>query len=201
MRRPALFAGSLLAALAAGLAACTPTSKVAEPDIVMKSAVPPHMLAPCLATELGRNFRDLRPTVDLYRGMHEITVDSPRGEKLAFVTVEPDFADGSVVSFWNGDLYWPDHTVSGVWPDIARDNWHRFEAAEHACQHRPVAAKSAKAAPVAPPPAAAPVQSVTKAAPPKPLPGSKPFIPATTSMSTPQATPQATPGAPRTLVP
>jgi hypothetical protein len=193
MRRPALFAGSLLAVLAAGLAGCTPTSKVAEADIVMKSAVPPDELAPCLAVELGRVFRDQRPTVDIYRGMHQITVDSPRGEKLAFVTVETDLADGSVVSFWNGDLYWPHHTASGVWPDIARDNWHRFEAAENACQPQPVAARAAKAAPVAPPPAPAPVQAVTKAPPPKPLPGSKPLVPATA--------PAAMPGAPRTLVP
>ena len=198
MRRPALFAGFPwlaigLAVVAAGLAGCTPTSKVAEADIVMKSAVPPHELAPCLAVELGRVFRDQRPTVDIYRGMHQITVDSPRGEKLAFVTVETDLADGSVVSFWNGDLYWPDHTASGVWPDIARDNWHRFEAAENACQPRPVAARATKAAPVAPPPAPAPVQAVTKAPPPKPLPGSKPLVPVTA--------PAATPGAPMTLVP
>lgn len=195
MKRPALFAGLLAVALAA--AGCTPTSKVAEPDIVMKSAVPPDELAPCLATELGRIFRDHRPRVEIYRGMHEIIVDSPRGEKLAFVTVESDLADGSLVRFWNGDLYWPDHIVSGVWPDVARDNWHRFEAAENACQPHAIAAKATKAAPVAPPPAAAPVQAVTKSAPPKPLPGSKPLVPA----AAPATTTQSTPGAPRTLVP
>lgn len=209
MRRPALFAGFLAATLAAGLAGCTPTSKVAEPDIVMKSAAAPDVLAPCLAAELGRIFRDQRPTVDIYRGMHEITVDSPRGEKLAFVTVEPDLSDGSVVHFWNGDLYWPSHVVSGVWPDVARDNWHRFEAAENACQPQPVAATAVKAAPTAPPPAPAPVQAVTKSAPPQPLPGSKPFTPApapAASLGTPPSTPPAaspgaSTGAPMTLVP
>src|SRR5262249_21649055 len=129
--RPAFLAASLLALAAAlGLGACPPTVKVAESDIVMKSPVPPKVLTPCLATRLGENLRDRRPTVDYYRGDHEITIDSPRGQRLAFVTVESDYAGGSPVQFWNGDLYWPDHTVSGVWPDIARDNWHRFEAGE-----------------------------------------------------------------------
>src|SRR5687767_12101929 len=108
-RHPAFLAapmlGRALAVLAAvALAACTPTSKVAEPDIVMKSAVMPDILAPCLAYKLGQQFRDHRPMVAFYRGVHEITVDSPRGEKLAFATVESDFAGGSLVRFWNGDL-------------------------------------------------------------------------------------------------
>ena len=79
-KRPAILAGPALA-LAAGLAlgACTPTSKVAEPDIVMKSAVIPQVLTPCLATRLGQQFRDHRPSVDYYRGVHEISIDSPRG--------------------------------------------------------------------------------------------------------------------------
>ena len=185
--RPAFLARSLLAlAMAMGVGACTPTVKVAEPDIVMKSPVPPKLLTPCLATRLGENFRDRRPIVDYYRGVHEITIDSPRGEKLAFVTVESDYAGGSTVRFWNGDLYWPDHTVSGVWPDIARDNWHRFEAAENACQPVPKAAKAVAKAPQAQPPAAAPVKSVVKAKPLKPL--LKP-VPATA------------PGEPRKLTP
>jgi hypothetical protein len=172
-KRPAFLAGPALALAAAlALGACTPTSKVAEPDIVMKSAVIPQVLAPCLAYKLGQQFRDHRPSVDYYRGVHEIAIDSPRGEKLAFVTVESDRAGGSVVSFWNGDLYWPDHTVSGVWPDVMRDNWHRFENAENACQPGPVAAKpiagtksSARPAPIV----AKPTKTVTKAKPLKPL--------------------------------
>jgi hypothetical protein len=183
-RRPAFIAAPLLAVLAVmGLGACTPTVKVAEPDIVMKSPVPPDVLTACIATKLGQNFRDQRPTVDVYRGVREITIDSPRGEKLAFVEVESDFAGGSTVRFWNGDLYWPDHTVSGVWPDVMRDNWHRFEAAENACQPAPVAARPiATKAQLAPPPTPAPAKSVIKAQPLKPLPA-------------------ATPGAPRSLTP
>jgi hypothetical protein len=183
-RHPAFLAAPLLAILAAmGIGACTPASKVAEPDIVMKSPVRPDVLTSCLAIKLGENFRDRRPTVDVYRGVREITIDSPRGEKLAFVEVQSDRAGGSNVRFWNGDLYWPDHTVSGVWPDAMRDNWHRFEAAQNACQPAAAAARPvAKAQMEPPPPPALPVKSVIKAQPLKPLTG-------------------ATPGAPRSLTP
>ena len=179
-KRPAFLAAPLLAILAAlGLAGCTPTVKVAEPDIVMKSPVAPKVLTRCLAVKLGENFRDHRPTVDIYRGVNEITIDSPRGEKLAFVTVEPDYAGGSVTRFWNGDLYWPDHQTSGVWSDIARDNWHRFEAAQNACQPKPAAAKAQKRAPapVATPATAAPFKGELKAKPLKPLPAQAPGAP------------------------
>lgn len=180
MRKDAAFlAAPLLAFLAAGVGACTPTLKVAEPDIVMKSPVAPRSLTGCLATRLGEKFRDRRPIVDFYRGVHEITIDSPRGEKLAFVTVEPDLAGGSIVRFWNGDLYWPEHHISGVWPDVMRDNWHRFEAAQNACQPGP---RAVATAPAAAPRAPAPVKPVVKAQPLKPLTG-------------------ATPGAPRQLTP
>jgi hypothetical protein len=190
-KRPAFLAALLLAILAAmALGACTPTSKVAEPDIVMKSPVMPETLTPCLAYKLGEQFRDRRPTVDYYRGVHEITIDSPRGEKLAFVTVESDLAGGSNVTFWNGDLYWPNHITSGVWPDVMRDNWHRFEAAENACQPVPAAAQPVAAKPMtAPPPAAAPIKAI-QAKPLKPL-----------ASAAPTAAPAVAPGAPRSLTP
>jgi hypothetical protein len=173
---PAFLAAPLLAILAA-TGACTPTSKVAEPDIVMESPVAPDVLTRCLAVKLGENFRDERPSVDVYKGIHEISIDSPRGEKLAFVEVETDYAGGSIVRFWNGDLYWPDHRVSGVWPDTMRDNWHRFEAAQRDCQPTTAAARPVAKAQVAPPPAAAPVKSVVQSAPLKPLAGSAPGAP------------------------
>ncbi len=176
-RYPAFLAAPLLALLAAmGIGACTPAAKVAEPDIVAKSRLAPRALASCLAVKLGENFRDHRPTVDVYRGVHEITIESPRGEKLAFVTVESDRAGGSKVRFWSGDLYWPDPIVSGVWPDVMRDNWHRFEDANRACQPT-TAAKPVPMAPPAPPPPAAPVRSVVKAQPLKPLAGTAPGAP------------------------
>lgn len=158
--------GAALGMLGA-LGACTPTSLVAQPDIVMKSAVPPGTLAPCVADNLGRQMRDPRPKLVYYRGIHEISVSSPRGDLLAFMTVEPDWANGSIVSFYNGDLYWPNRTTSGMWPDIARDNWHRAENAVIACQ-QPVAARPAKA-PAMPPPKAVPVSGVGSGPTPKPL--------------------------------
>jgi len=175
-RNPAFLAAPLLAILAA-TAACTPTSKVAEPDIVMKSPVAPSVLAQCLAVKLGERFRDQRPTVDRYEGIHEITIESPRGEKLAFVEVQSDYAGGSTVRFWNGDLYWPDHRVSGVWPDVMRDNWHRFEWAERDCQPTTAASRAPARAQLAPAPQAVPVQSVVKAAPLKALTGTTPGAP------------------------
>ena len=175
-RNPAFLAAPLLAILAA-TAACTPTSKVAEPDIVMKSPVAPSVLAQCLAVKLGERFRDQRPTVDRYEGIHEITIESPRGEKLAFVEVQSDYAGGSTVRFWDGDLYWPDHRVSGVFPDVMRDNWHRFEAAQRDCQPTTAAARGPAKAQMAPPPPAVPVQSVVEAAPLKPLAGTTPGAP------------------------
>jgi hypothetical protein len=204
---------ALLAALAAlTIGACTPTSKVAEPDIVMKSAVPPQVLVPCVATKLGQQFRDRRPTVDYYRGVHEITIDSQRGEKLAFVTVESDYAGGSTISFWNGDLYWPNHITSGVWPDVMRDNWHRFEAAENACEPQPVAAKPVARAATAPRPAPKPTirptaaKPITKAQPLKPLIITPPTAttsttpPATTTAPSP-ATSTTTPSPAATMTP
>jgi hypothetical protein len=197
-KRPAFLAAPLLAVLAVvGLGACTPASKVAEPDIVAKSRVAPGVLASCLAIELGRNFRDRRPTVGLYRGIHEITVDSPRGEKLAFVEVEADRAGGSYVRFWNGDLYWPDPTASGVWPDVMRDNWHRFEAAHKACQPAATAAKQAIRPRPAPHAKAAPVKTVTHATSLKPLKGAplaKPGAAATPSGTAATPTGTARPG-------
>ena len=42
--------------------------------------------------------------------------DRPAGKSFAFVEVQSDYAGGSTVRFWNGDLYWTDHRVSGMWP-------------------------------------------------------------------------------------
>ena len=167
-RRTAFLAGLFAAAIAAVLGGCTPTSLVATPDIVMKSAVPPGILAPCVATELGRQMHDPRPKLVAYRGIHEISVTSPRGDLLAFMTVEADWSTGSIVSFYDGDLYWPNRTTSGMFPDVARDNWHRAENAVLACQPA-TAARPAAANPIMPAPPAVPVAKVSPAPAPKPL--------------------------------
>jgi len=176
MRRSYAFIAGFLALGATALAGCTPTSLVAQPDIVMKSALPPATLAPCVADNLGRQMRDTRPKLVYYRGIHEISVNSPRGDLLAFMTVEQDWANGSIVSFYNGDLYWPNRTTSGMFPDVARDNWHRAENAVIACQ-QPIAARpAARTAPEMPPPPAVPVSSVGNGQTLKPL-AAKPLAP------------------------
>lgn len=166
-RRYAFLAGFL--ALGNALAGCTPTSLVAQPDIVMKSAVPPATLAPCIAQDLGRQMRDGRPKLVYYRGIHEISVSSPRGDLLAFLTVENDWANGSIVSFYDGDLYWPDRTTSGMFPDVARDNWHRAENAVLACQPQAATYQPVKTGAIMPPPPAVPVSQVGNGATLKPL--------------------------------
>ncbi|MET1027922.1 MAG: hypothetical protein ABWY00_12185 [Dongiaceae bacterium] len=128
---------ALVIAAAAGLCAlpagCMPAQRVAEPTLVMKVGSDYQPAAQCISTGLGIEFRDKHPRLDFYRSTAEITIEAPRGGVLAFVTVEPDVYKGSVVRFYNGDLYWPDHEVSGVYPDIARDNWHRVERAVQNC--------------------------------------------------------------------
>ena len=58
-------------------------------------------------------------------------------------------------------------------------SWHRFEAAQNACQPKPAAAKAQKRAPapVATPAAAAPFKGELKAKPLKPLPAQAPGAP------------------------
>ena len=172
----AILAGFLALGATIALAGCTPTSLVAQPDIVMKSAVPPATLALCIAQDLGRQMRDARPRLVYYRGIHEISVNSPRGDLLAFLTVEDDWANGSVVSFYNGDLYWPDRTTSGMFPDVARDNWHRAENAVIACQPRAATRPAVKTGAVMPPPPAVPVSQVGNGSTLKPL-AAKPLAP------------------------
>ena len=121
----------------------------------MKSPVA-QRVAQRLAIKLGEQFRDQRPIVDSYDGSHEIAVESPRGEKFAFVEVQSDYAGSSTVRFWNGDLYWTDHRVSGMWPDVMRDNWHRFEWAHRDCQPTTAAARPPARRPSSPAPASRP---------------------------------------------
>src|SRR5437879_4093680 len=100
-------------ALSAG---CMPAARVAEPALVMKVGSEYQPAAQCITTGLGIEFRDKHPRLDFYRREAEITLEAPRGGVLAFVTVEPDVYKGSVVKFYNGDLYWPKHEVSGIYP-------------------------------------------------------------------------------------
>lgn len=116
-----------------GAGACTSTSLLAKPDITARIDQPPQVMAGCLASTLANEFRGAQPDLLVFGPKSEISVYAPRGGLIAFVTIEPHPNNKSIVKFYNGDLYWPVDQVSGVFPDLARDNWHRGDAAIRAC--------------------------------------------------------------------
>ena len=103
--------------------------------IEMKLAGSTAQTTPCIAGSLGKEFRDTLPVVDRGNlpGSTEITVNAPRGGMLAFVKIDPLPSGDSQVTIYNGELYWPATNVSGVFPDVARDNWHRAQRAVLSC--------------------------------------------------------------------
>ncbi len=128
------FLGFLAAiGMALAISGCSSSAMMSRPDIVMKIAPATPTATACVATGLSREFQDTIPAVETVSGVNQISVTAPRGGLLAFVTVEPGPGGGSLVKFYNGDLYWPKTQVSGVFPDIARDNWHRAEKAISDC--------------------------------------------------------------------
>ncbi|MBK8157506.1 MAG: hypothetical protein IPK59_01395 [Rhodospirillaceae bacterium] len=122
-----------------GTGACTSTDLLAKPDITARLDQTPEVMANCLTTALANEFRGTMPDLLFFGPKAEISVYAPRGGLIAFMTVEPHPNNKSMVKFYNGDLYWPTHQVSGMFPDMARDNWHRADAAIRACA--PVAAQ------------------------------------------------------------
>ena len=132
IRRPL----ALLTVSALSLGACMPAARVAEPTLTMKVGAAVEPAAQCISSGLAAELRDPHPRVDYYRNQAEITINAPRGGVLAFLTVQPDVYKGSVVKFYNGELYWPNHEVSGVYPDTMRDNWHRVERAIQSCDKK-----------------------------------------------------------------
>jgi len=132
-KAPIRAALSILIAGAVLLTGCMPAARVAEPTLTMKVGSAMQPAAQCILANLGQEMRDPHPRLDYYQNEAEITINAPRGGVLAFVTVEPDVYKGSVVRIYSGDLYWPNHAVSGVYPDTMRDNWHRMERAVNSC--------------------------------------------------------------------
>jgi hypothetical protein len=124
---------SLLIALLALLAGCTSPEQQARPAITARILQPSQPAAACIAAGLGREFQDPSPQFEMFRDTAEISVRAPRGGLIAFVTVAPDPLGGTMVKFYNGELYWPRIEFSGIFPDIGRDNWHRAERAIRAC--------------------------------------------------------------------
>lgn len=116
-----------------GAGACTSTELLAKPDITARIDQPPMVMSGCLNDSLATEFRGAYPDSQQFGPRTEISLYAPRGGLIAFITVEPHTGGKSLVKYYNGDLYWPTHQVSGVFPDMARDNWHRIERALQAC--------------------------------------------------------------------
>ena len=130
MRRPAAFLAFMLTIQILG--GC---SWVANDPIGMKLPGTSAQVTPCIANNLGKEFQDTVPVVEHGNtpGSREITINAPRGATLGFVTVEPVPSGGTTVTYYDGQLYWLSRVSSGVWPDVARDNWHRAERAIADC--------------------------------------------------------------------
>ena len=130
MRRP--FGILIIMLLIQSLAGC---SWVLNDPIGMKLPGTTAQVTPCIANNLGKEFQDGVPVIEHGNttGSSEITINAARGEMVGFVTVEPIPSGGSSVTYYDGQLYWPHRTISGVFPDFARDNWHRAERAILLC--------------------------------------------------------------------
>jgi hypothetical protein len=130
MRRHASVLSVLL--MIQGLAGCSWVNN--EPmEFKLKGAT--AQTTPCIAAQMGKEFLDAVPVIGRGNtpGASEITLNAPRGAMLAFVTVDPLPSGDSHVTVYQGKLYWPNHVTSGVFPDVARDNWHRAEEAVMKC--------------------------------------------------------------------
>lgn len=130
MRRPFAILGFLL--LIQPLAAC---SWVHNDPLAMKLPGTTAQVTPCIANNLGKEFQDGVPVIEHGNtpGSREITINAARGATVGFVTVKPIPSGGSSVTYYDGQLYWPNRVTSGVFPDFARDNWHRAERAILLC--------------------------------------------------------------------
>ena len=131
MRRP--FGILTVTLLIQGLAGC---AWVNNDPVAMKMAGTTTQVTPCLVSNLGKEFRDGVPVVEHGNtpGSREITINAPRGAALGFLTVEPIPSGGSSVTYYDGQLYWPNRMTSGLFPDYLRDNWHRAERAILQCE-------------------------------------------------------------------
>lgn len=134
------------------LGACTSTELLAKPDITARIDQPPMVMSGCLNDALATQFPGAYPDAQQYGPRTEISLYAPRGGLIAFITVEPHANGKSLVKYYNGDLYWPEHQVSGVFPDMARDNWHRVEQALQTCAPVSAALPAPRSAPPAPAP-------------------------------------------------
>jgi hypothetical protein len=130
MRRP--FGIVMLILLFQCLGGC---SWIHNDPLAMKLPGTTAQVTPCIANNVGKEFQDGVPVIEHGNtpGSTEITINAPRGAMVGFITVEPIPSGGSSVTYYDGQLYWPNRTTSGVFPDFARDNWHRAERAILLC--------------------------------------------------------------------
>ena len=130
MRRPSAYLIFLL--LIQPLAGC---AWVDNDPIGMKLPGTTAQVTPCIANNLGKEFQDTVPVIEHGNtpGSSEITINAARGAMVGFVTIEPIPSGGSSITYYDGQLYWPNRATSGVFPDYARDNWHRAERAILLC--------------------------------------------------------------------
>lgn len=126
MRRP--FGALLIMVLIQSLGGCAWEQ---NDPVAMKLPGNAAQVTPCIANNLGKEFQDGVPVVEHGNtpGSREISINAPRGGLLGFVTIEPIPSGGSAVTYYDGKLYWPNRTTSGVFQDFLRDNWHRAERA------------------------------------------------------------------------
>lgn len=130
MRRPAAFLALIF--ITQSLGAC---SWVLNEPVAMKLPGTSAQVTPCVANNLGKEFRDGVPIVEHGNtpGSSQITINAARGDVVAFVTVEPIPSGGSTVTFYDGEFYYPNRMTNGLFSDYARLNWRRAERAILLC--------------------------------------------------------------------
>jgi len=130
MRRPTAFLTIIV--LIQSVVGC---SWVLNEPVAMKLPGTTAQVTPCLANNLGKEFRDGVPVVEHGNtpGSSEITINAARGAVVGFVTVEPIPSGGSAVTYYDGEYYYPNRVTNGTFPDFARLNWRRAERAILLC--------------------------------------------------------------------
>src|SRR3954469_2750752 len=90
-------------------------SWVLNDPIAMKLSGTTAQVTPCIANNLGKEFQDGVPVIEHGNtpGSSEITINAARGAMVAFATVEPIPSGGSAVTYYDGQLYWPNRATSG----------------------------------------------------------------------------------------
>lgn len=114
------------------MAACVPTSYVAEPDLTLRHPKSPDKLAPCFVEKLSKIYRDPVPDYNVYEKERTIALHAERGHLIAFLILKEE-GGHSLIQFWNGNLNLEDPVYSGYVSDVLRSNWQYAEEALRLC--------------------------------------------------------------------